>query len=550
MRSRIRSGFGLAILCITATLCSCPAREQGRGASPGPATVETPAESKGADPRAAFESSNMLGGLSASIEGSVKLLAASGRSESGVALSIGGALSTAVIARRVEPAGAGFGRGPGHELVLASGAKASTPGPVLAIASSGDSIVAASADQLPPAGGSLLCFRTAGEGENLALAWKKEGRTVARLLAVPGGHVIASDDASIAAAARISCIDTATGNEIWSATLSNAAVDISYAPGIVLAAIGAKLLAFDESTGAQLWSAALTAKARSLSAGNGVALVLAETGSLSAFSLGDGKGIGAAPGPFDPAIRPVADGSRAILAKAEGGAAEVEIASGQTLRSWAWAGSASFLAADRDRIYAGIDGLAGRGLYFAPRAGEPEGKLLRLPSGAFGAPVAVSGARGGLLLLLMDGSLVLLGKNLEPNSEASTLDTAIKPKAEIASAIASALGRFKPVEAMDHRGYLRFDLFVQGMPVDTEVAFTAFAFDPPSSARRTFYAKPSINGSVVAIYSEEGREIAASIDELGSTSSASAFMQKGTRYWIIAGWTYQAEIERYRLFMR
>jgi len=175
-----------------------------------------------------------------------------------------------------------------------------------------------------------------------------------------------------------------------------------------------------------------------------VALVLAETGSLSAFALGDGKGVGAAPGPFDPAIRPVADGARAIVASLGGGAVELDVKSGKTLRSWAWTGSTSFLAADRDRVYSGLDGLAGRGIFFASRAGEPVGKLLPLASGAFASPIAVSGARGGLLLLLMDGSLVLVGKDMEPNSAASALDASITPKAETVSAIATALGRFKP----------------------------------------------------------------------------------------------------------
>jgi hypothetical protein len=538
-----------ALLGLALTLCACPSREApGKGAVQASPAVETTGEAKGPDPRAAFESSCILGGMSAALESSVTLVAASGRSESGVSLALGGALSTAAVARRFE--GAGAAPGPGHELALASGARSSLPGPALAIASSGERIVVACADPLSPAGGTLICFRTEGEGERLIVAWKKEGHAACRLLAVPGGRIAASDDASLGAASRIYSVDAITGAELWGATLPVAAADIAYAPGIVLAAFGTKLCAYDESTGIPLWSAALTARARSLSAGNGVALVLAETGSLSAFSLGDGKGVGAAPGPFDPAIRPVADGSRAIVATVNGGAAEVEVKSGQTLRSWAWAGPAAFLAADRDRIYAGLDGLGGRGVYFAPRAGEPGGQLLRLASGAFAAPIAVSGARGGLLLLLMDGSLVLLGKEVEPNSAASALDSAIAPKAEAASAISSALGRFKPGDALNPGGYLRFDLFAQGMPVDIGVAFTAFRYEPKSSAKRSFYARPQAAGSVIAIYGDEGREMAASIDELGSAPVASAYLEKGKRYWIVAGWTYQAEIARFRLFVK
>jgi hypothetical protein len=233
-----------------------------------------------------------------------------------------------------------------------------------------------------------------------------------------------------------------------------------------------------------------------------------------------------------------------------GGAAEIEIASGQTTRSWSWKGLASFLAADRDRVYAGVDGLAGKGIFVAPRAGDSATRLVRLASGAFSGPIAVSGARGGLLVLLMDGSLALVGKEMEASSRVSALEASIAPKPEIGAAVAAALGRFKPAEALDPASYLRFDLFVQGMPLDTAVAFTAFAYDSEASARRTFFAKPSVSGSVVAIYNEEGREIAASIDELGSTSSASAYMHKGKRYWIVAGWTYQAEVQPFRVFAR
>jgi hypothetical protein len=539
---------GFVLVCLAFSLCACPSRDsQGKGAAPNAPDAESSGDTKGPDPRAAFESSGLIGGMSALIESSVTLVNASSWPEAGVSLALGGALSTAAIARKVEPSG---GRAPGHELVLASGARASIPGPALALASSGERVVVACADAHSPAGGTFICFRTEGEGEQLVAAWKKEGHPVGRLLAVPGGRIAASDDSSFAGPARIYLLDSVSGTEIWGMTLQSAAVDIAYAPGIVLAASGAKLDAFDESTGAVLWSAALTAKARSLSAGSGVALVLAETGSLSAFALGDGKGVGAAPGPFDPAIRPVADGARAIVASLGGGAVELDVKSGKTLRSWAWTGSTSFLAADRDRVYSGLDGLAGRGIFFASRAGEPVGKLLPLASGAFTSPIAVSGARGGLLLLLMDGSLVLVGKDMEPNYAASALDASITPKAETVSAIATALGRFKPGDTIDPKRYLRFDLFVQGMPVDTGVAFTAFRYEPSSSAKRVFSAQPISSGSVIAIFSEEGREMAASIDELGSVSSAGAYLEKGKRYWIVAGWIYQAVPESYRLFVK
>lgn len=533
VRLRALAALGIALL-----LCACPAREApiaaGGQAAGG---QETPTEAKGLDPRAAFESSGLLGGLSANPESSVELIAAAGVPEAGVSLALGGALSTAAIARAVE--------GRGHELVLASGARASLPGPVLALTATGERIIVACANPLAAVEGSLLCYKAESEGERLVEAWKLGGAPVKRILAVPGGRVAAANEAG-----ALFLVDATTGARVWERKLAVEASDLAYAPGLILAASASTLEAFDESTGASAWIAALTAASRSIGAGNGVALVLAESGSLSAFSLADGKGVGAAPGPFDSALKPIADGSRAIVALRGGGAAEIEVKSGQTLRSWSWEGTSSFLAADRDRIYAGVDGREGRGILLAPRAGEASRGFARLGAPPFDAPEAVTGARGGLLVLLMDGSLVLVGRERGPSAAESPLDAAIAPPAEAAAAIAAALGRFKPVDGLDARSYLRFDLFVQGMPVDTAVAFTAFRYDATASGKRAFAAAPPGGGAVIAIFDDAGRELAASIDELGSSSSASAFLEKGRTYWIATGWLFQAAPQRFRVYLK
>jgi hypothetical protein len=524
----------LIALAAALVLSACPPREPApKGGAQAPGSAE--GEAKGPDPRSAFESSGFLGGLNASLESPVALVSASGVPEAGVALALGGALSTAAIARR---------QGSEHELVLASGARASLPGPVLALASSGDRIVVACAEP-GSAGGSLIAFKAGGEGEVLTRAWKKDGPPARRILAVPGGRMAIADESG-----RLYLLDPSSGAELWGQLLKSPAADLAYAPGLVLAASGSRLEAFDESSGSSAWGAALTARARSIAAGNGVALVLAESGSLSAFSLIDGMGVGAAPGPFDPSLRPLAEGSRAIVAASGGGAAEIDVKSGQTLRAWSWEGAASFIAADRDRLFAGIDRRGQRGILVASRAGEATPLFSALDSPAFDAPLAVSGARGGLLLLLMDGSLVLLGKERARGSAASALEAAISPPPEAAAAISSALGRFKPGDSIEARRYLRFDLFTQGMPVEPEAAFTAFRFESATSARRSFSALPGGPGEVVAIYDETGRELAASIDELGSISSAAARLEKGRTYWIVAGWTFQATPTAFRLYLR
>jgi hypothetical protein len=143
-----------------------------------------------------------------------------------------------------------------------------------------------------------------------------------------------------------------------------------------------------------------------------------------------------------------------------------------------------------------------------------------------------------------------VGRERAPSEAVPPLDAAIAPPPETAEAIAAAVGRFKTGDGIEARSYLRFDLFAQGMTVDTGVAFTAFRYEAAASAKRVFAARPAGAGAVIAIFDEAGREIAASIDELGSSSSASAYLEKGKAYWIAAGWLFQAVPERFRLYVR
>jgi hypothetical protein len=544
---KIPSIHAVVLVGLSLSLCDCHEKPALDRTSLQQIPVESIGETRGPDPRSAFENSGFLGGMTAVIESPIPLTAAAGRPEAGVSLALGGALSTAAIALQAESPSET--KDLNHELALSSGARAALPGPALAMASSGDRIVVSCADYGSAAGGALIGFRVEGEGEKLLQSWKSEGLPARRLFAVPGGRIAVSDDAG-GGASRVYLVDAASGAEVWGVALMSAVADIAYAPGLVLAAAGSKLEALDESTGARVWSSALTARARSLSAGNGLALVLAETGSLSAFSLVDGKGVGAAPGPFDPSLRPVADGERAIVAMPGGGAQEIEVKSGTTLRSWAWSGPSAFIAADRDRVYAGIDGRDGRGILLAPRSGDRSEKVISLASGAFDIPVAVGGSRGGLLLLLMDGSLVLVGKDRGPVASASALDAALSPPGQTALAIAAALRRFKSAGGTEPRLYLRFDLFVQGAPADTAVDFTAFRYGPSSSSKRTFSATPGSNGEVVAIFDGSGTELATNIDAIGASARATARFEKGKLYWIVAGWTDQAEPEPFRLFVK
>lgn len=533
-----------AVLILSSACAPRPGQPKGQGkTAPTSQAADTTPEAKGTDPRAAYESSGQLGGIVARIESPIALVAASGEPEAGVSLALGASLSSAAIARRTFHQGQ---KTSVHELVLASGAALSSlPGPVLAMASSGERILVSSSTS---SGGELLCFKAEGEGERLVEAWKKEGFEADRLIAVPGDRVAASIEGK--SSPRLCLIDSSSGSELWSQDLQDAAADIAYAPGLILAASGAALSAYDESTGTVAWSASLTARASAVSAGGGIAVVLARTGSLSAFSLADGKGEGASPGPYDPRLRAVIDGSRAIAAFRQGGAEELDLKTGKSLRRWSWTGPSSFIAANEGRLFAGIEGKDGKGLFIASRSGAEGDDFVKLPASAFDLPLAVGGSRGGLLLLLQDGSLVLVGKAAHEDSAASAFEAAIAPSSETAAAIGTALGRFKGSDGIGSGKYLRFDLFVQGVPLDTGVAFTAFRYESPASAKREFSAQPPSQGAVIAIYDEGGRELGSSVDELGATSKATAYLEKGKRYWIVGGWSYQAESASFRLFAK
>jgi hypothetical protein len=472
------------------------------------------------------------------LETPVSLIAARGSPEAGVCLALGASLSEAAIVRRSSLVAS---KGAAHELVLASGASAALPGPALAFAATGERFVVSTASD---GSGELIGFKAEGEGERLIESWKKHGVAARRSVVASGGRVALSDDEG--GASRFYLIDAASGEELWGFPLPAPAVDIAYAPGMLLAVWGNQLSAYDETSGGALWSSSLPAKARCLSAGNGIALVLAQSGSLSAFSLADGKGLGAAPGPYDPSLRPVADGSRAIAALAGGGAEELEVRTGQSLRRWSWAGRASFLCADRERLYAGISDEGGAALCIGSRAGALTLQRVRLAASAFDSPVAVAGSRGGLLILLQDSSLVLVGKQLESGQPVSSFDAAISPGVDTAGAISSALRRFRLAPG----GGLRFDLFAQGIPLNLEMPFTAFRYEALSSGKRIFSAKPPRPGEIVAIYDESGRELSASIDELGSVSRAGAYLEKGRRYWIVAGWSGAEEPSPFRLYVK
>lgn len=511
-----------------------PPKDEG-GKSPNPSAAESQAEPRDQDPRAAYDSSGVMGGLSAKLESPVALLRSQGSPEAGPSLALGSDLSEAAMASRIsgDPT-----RTKSHELILASGARASLPGPALALAATGDCyVVAVSYEQ----GGMLVGLKAEGEGERLLQSWKKEGPAVRRLMAIPGGRILCAEDQD--RSPRLFLIDAVSGSELWGLTLPGPANDIAYAPGLALAATDSQLGAYDESRGTIQWIASLPAKARTLSAGNGVALIVAASGSLSAYSLSDGKGIGASPGPFDPSLRPVSDGNQALAAIQGGGASELEVRTGKVLRTWTWSGSSSFLAADRSRIYAGLKQGALPYLYIASRTGESAQSRVELPAPAFEAPVAVSGSRGGLLLLCQDGSLVLVGRELETQGN-SIFDKELVPASATIAAIGRSLAFYLPEKQKGGKASIRFDVFAQGVPLAQDSDFTAFRYDSGSTGRQRFRLEPASANAPLCIFDEAGKQLS----EPGDVGHSSASLAKGKSYWIVAGQTVSSDGATIRIF--
>ncbi len=541
-------GAGLLAAALSFSSCgnqgTADAARQGGGqaiASP------TSAEIAGADPRAAFESSGMLSGLNADIQAIRVLSGSRGSPRAGVALGYGSSLNSAVFAIGEAGAGTNPGALPAERLVSASGAaSAPLPGPVIALAVSGESMVASCA--MADGSSMLMGFRPEDASGILIESWKRADKSRSILIPVPGGRIAAGGNDG-----AVSVFDAADGREIWRSAIdsSNAPADMAYAPGYVLACVPGSVQAFEEGSGKKAWTSAFGSDAASLSAGSGVAAVITPEGRLVSFILADGSRLVESMGPFDPSVRPVVDSGRIFAALKGGGAQEIELKAGSAVRTWIWRGQSSFLAADARNLYAGVSGMRGPRLLVAARSGSGEARELSLSAAPFDAPAAVHGSRGGLLMLLRDGSIALASADQPRSQGESAMDRAASAPEPAASAILTALGRFRarnPAESAS--SYLRFDLFVSGMPVDPSVAFTAFKHEARQSGVERFAAEPAAQGVIISVYDEEGSELTANIDELGAKMSVDVRVQKGKTYWIAAGRAAGSEEAAFRLYSR
>ncbi len=501
-------------------------------------------EGPGTDPRAAFETSNLVSGLNVEIKKLRLIKSGLGSPRSGVALGYGSTALSAVVActapnkteKNSYPTEKLFSAGYDSSVML--------PGTSTALTISGETIVVSCANR--HGNGNLLGYRFGDTSGAFIESWKRGDKPKTRIIPIPGARIASGGEDGL-----VTVNESADGHELWKSVYDAPIADLAYAPGAVIAAAGKLITVHDETNGKKIWNTTLESNVISLSAGSGVLAAIRGDGVLETFVLADGAPLCKSVGPYDASIRPVVDYGKVIAALPRGGAREIELKAGTIIRSWIWEGQTSFIAADTENIFAAASGIAGPRVIIAPRSANGEPRLIALPSPVFDSPMAVNGSRGGLLFLLRDGSIALATGDTVQNNGDSAIDKAASPPEPVASAITTALGRFRqrsPNEALTK--YIRFDLFVSGMPVDTNVAFTVFKFTARESKIERFIAEPASLGVIIAAYNDEGSELEANIDELGSKAGVDIRVQKGKTYWIAAGRTSAAEGAAFRIFER
>lgn len=501
-------------------------------------------DGQGTDPRAAFETSNLLSGLNVEIKKLHLIKSGLGSPRSGVALGYGSTALNAVVActtpnkneKNSYPIEQLFSAGYDSSVIL--------PGTATALTISGETIVVSCSNSNSK--GNLLGYRFGDTSGSFIESWKRGDKPKTRILPIPGARIASGGEDGL-----VTVNESADGHELWKVAYDIPIADLAYAPGTVIAAAGKLITVHDETNGKKIWNTTLESNIISLSAGSGVLAALRRDGVLETFVLADGAPLCNSVGPYDASIRPIVDYGRVIAALPRGGAREIELKAGTIIRSWIWEGQTSCIVADTENLYAAVSGITGPRVIIAPRSANGEPRLIALPSPVFDAPMAVNGSRGGLLFLLRDGSIALMTGDTIQNNGDSAIDKAVSPPEPVASAITTALGRFRqrsPTE--DLTKYIRFDLFVSGMPVDTNVAFTVFKFTARESKMERFIAEPASLGIIIAAYTDEGSELEANIDELGSKAGVDIRVQKGKTYWIAAGRTSAAEGAAFRIFER
>jgi hypothetical protein len=529
-----------------AALMSCSGKKvEALPEAPKPASGETPSPVPEVDPRLAFESTGLL--PEAGSPGSFELrLESRGRLEAGplvLAAPSQGAPSPGLayaLARASLSKAAVATDAAGELLVLYRGGGAealtvSPPSPVVGLASSGGRLVALLAD------GSALCYDA-----GLKELWRRPGAALLAL-GLPGGRFALAEGGEEPGSGKLSLLDSGEGKELWSARLPAPPRALAYAAGSVLAADASSLAAYSEADGHELMRQSLAGPARALAAGAGLAAVLEDSGEIEIRDSASGAPLSKAAGRHDRGIAPILDGGRLFAALAGEGSAAVEMdaKSGGETRLFECPGPLSFLAAGPDTVY----GIRGGRLWVSPRREGEKSESLALPEAAASGLAAFE---GGLFFVGRSGALFASRGPGAKGSAGASLGALLSPESQTAEAIASSLDRFRAREGTGLSGYLGFDLFVEGIPVEPgRSAFSAYRLEPEAARQyRISFESASGGGRVLlALFSSSGALIDSNFDDYGLAAFLDARLERGASYWIVTG-RLDGLAEPYRLSLR
>jgi hypothetical protein len=219
--------------------------------------------------------------------------------------------------------------------------------------------------------------------------------------------------------------------------------------------------------------------------------------------------------------------------------------SGGAAQGLEWPGPLAFLAADADHVY----GLRGERLWFSPRQGGGKKESLALPEAA-ASGLAVF--EGSLFFVGRSGALFSSPAPASKVGAGTSLSALLSPESQTAEAIASSLDKYKARDGKGLSGYLDFDLFAEGIPVEPErSAFSAYRLEPEEGKRYRISCESASEGGriLLALFSSSGGLVDSNFDDYGLAASFDARLDKGSSYWLVTG-RLDGLAEPYRLSIR
>ncbi len=372
-------------------------------------------------------------------------------------------------------------------------------------------------------------------GPSLEQLWLRRGPAASALVALPAGRILAAfEDGSLAA------LDAASGEDGWISRLDARATALAYAPGMVVAAYRAGIVAFDEADGREFWRQGREGAAFALGSAGELLALLDAAGGLELRARSDGKLTARGFCRFVPLVSPIYASTALFVAPADGGLVALDPATGGLVRAYAPERTIRVASADEDRLFAVTE----RHCAVIDRRSGNLVAELPLVSPPWSAPLAAAGC---LWLLLEDGSLVSIA-----DSGAARLSPLgfLAPAPEIRDRIRERLAHYAREETPPEARLVRWELFVDGLPVEYPgPRFVAARLDAEKSGKFLLSVTPAKGRVLLALLAAEGDPLITNVDELGAEARLELWLEKGKRYWIVAG-RLDAEEEGFRLLLR